>query len=183
MRAAERPAEALELVLLHAELVELEANAVLVEDPQHDRLAVDARDRDHADVDVAALDRQSDAAVLGHPALGDVEVAHDLDPRDDAGDHPLRHGRLVGQHAVDAHPDAQLAPGTPRSSGCGLEMDVRCAPLGRLGDDRVHELDDRRVLGRLAQIDDLDRSRVLLALVDGLLDRVLEAVHAGDQRR
>ena len=54
----------------------------------HDRLAVDARQRDDAEVDVAALDRQPDAAVLRQALLGDVEVGHDLDARDDAGDHP-----------------------------------------------------------------------------------------------
>ena len=40
-----------------------------------------------------------------------------------------------------------------------LEVDVGCAALGGLGDDRVHELDYRRVVGRLAQVDDLERRR------------------------
>ena len=37
----------------------------------------------------------------------------------------------------------------------GLEVDVGGALLDALGDDRVHELDDRRVVGGLAQVDDL----------------------------
>ena len=64
----------------------------------------------------------------------------------------------------------------------GLEVDVGGAALGRLGDDRVHELDHRRVVGGLAQVDDLHRSGAVVVLLDRLLDRVLEAVHARDQR-
>ena len=41
----------------------------------------------------------------------------------------------------------------------GLEVDVGGAALDRLGDDLVDELDDRRVVGRLAQVDDLGRAR------------------------
>ena len=72
--------------------------------------------------------------------------------------------------------------GRPAPSDAGLEVDVRRAALSGLGDDRVDELDDRRVVGRLAQVDDLQRPGALLVLVDRLLDRVLEAVHARDQR-
>ena len=72
----------------------------------------------------------------------------------DAGDHPPRHGRGVVQHAVDAeaHAHARLPSGSKWMSEAPL--------LDRLGDDRVDELDDRRVVGRLAQLDDLlDRRR------------------------
>ena len=100
----------------------------------------------------------------------------------DAGDHPLGHRRLVGQHAVDPHPHPHLASSAALIVGLGLEVDVGGSALRRLGDDRVHELDHRRVVGRLAQVDDLDRRRAVLALVDRLLDRVLEAVHPPDQR-
>ena len=61
-------------------------------------------------------------------------------------------------------------------------MDVGGAALGGLRDDRVDELDDRRVVGRLAQVDDFLDPRARLALLDRLGDRVLEAVHAHDQR-
>ena len=127
---------------------QLHHHGLLVEDAQHDRLAVDARQRDDADVDLATLDGQPDAAVLGQAPLGDVEVGHDLDARDDAADHAPGHGGRAGEHAVDAEAHAHLV-------ALGLEVDVRCALLDRLGDDRVHELDDRRVVGGLAQVDDL----------------------------
>ena len=70
----------------------------------------------------------------------------------------------------------------PGRVGLGLVVDVGGAALGRLRDDRVHELDDRRVVGGLAQVDDLLEGRARLALLDRLGDRVLEAVHAHDQR-
>ena len=70
-------------------------------------------------------------------------------------DHALRHGRRLVQHAVDAEAHAHLV-------AVGLEVDVRGAPLDGLGDDRVDELDDRRVVGRLAQVDDLAEPLVVL---------------------
>ena len=56
-----------------------------------------------AEVDEAALVADAEAAVLGDAALGDVELAHDLDAGEDgvvmlAGDGG--HGGL--EHAVDA---------------------------------------------------------------------------------
>ena len=61
-------------------------------------------------------------------------------------------------------------------------MDVRGAAFGGLRDDRVNELDDRRVVGGLAQVDDLLVGRARRVLLDRLGHRVLEAVHAHDQR-
>ena len=61
----------------------------------------------------------------------------------------------------------------------GLEVDVRRALLDALGDERVHELDDRRVLGGVAQVEDLG---ALVVLVDALLDDdVVEGVQALDE--
>ena len=45
----------------------------------------------------------------------------------------------------------------------------------------MHELDDRCVVGGLAQVDDLQRAGLVLPLLDGLLNRVLKAVHPRDQ--
>ena len=169
-------------MLLEAELVEFEADALLVEDAHDHALAVHARDRDHADVDVTAVNRHPDAPVLRDAALGDVEVGHDLDARDNARDHLLGHGGCFGEHAVDAHPHAHLAGRPAGRVGLGLVVDVRGAAFGGLRDDRVHELDDRRVVGRLAEVDNLLVRRARRVLLDRLGDGVLEAVHAHDQR-
>jgi hypothetical protein len=60
-------------------------------------------------------------------------------------------------------------------------VDVRGAAQHGVGDDRVDELYDRRLIGRLAQLDHLGRGLLLGVLVD-LLDRLLERREAGDQR-
>ena len=118
-----------------------------------------------------------DSTVLGKALLGDVQVAHDLDPRDDPGDHPLRDARRLVQHAVDPEAHAHVAL-------VGLEVDVGGALGDRLAEDAVDELDDGGVLGRLAQLDQLRLvdALLLLGLVDRLADRALKRVEAPDQR-
>jgi len=74
------------------------------EEAQADAFAADGGYRGNADVDGLAFHFEVDATILRHPALGDVEVRHDFDARDDAG---LKHfdfrrdGDFV-QDAVDA---------------------------------------------------------------------------------
>ena len=97
------------------------------------------------------VDRQP--AVLRDPALGDVDVGHDLQPADDAGLDRLRRAHDLVQHAVDAEPDPQVVLGR-------LEVDVGGAVLDRLGDEQVDELDDRRVLDDL-----LDLGEVVLLVL------------------
>src|SRR5207249_5956109 len=60
-------------------------HAVEVEQPQDDLLAVERRHRRHAKIERASLSHQTDAAVVGQAILGEVEVRHDLDARDDGG--------------------------------------------------------------------------------------------------
>src|SRR5262249_48951271 len=98
----------------------------------------------------------------------------DLHARDDAGGHAPGDGGYVFQNAVDAHAYAHLV-------AVGGEVHVRGAALDRLRDDLVYELDDRGVVGGLAQGDDL-RAR-LPDLLGGAFpsDHVLEAVHTRDE--
>ncbi len=86
----------------------------------------------------------------------------------DAGDHPLRHARRLVEHAVDAEADPHLVL-------AGLEVDVGGALGRRLAEDRVDELDHRRVVGGLAQLGDLAELGLLLVLVDRLGDRASRA--------
>ncbi len=95
-----------------------------------------------------ALDHERHAAVLRQPLLGDVEVGHDLHARDDAGHHSARDRRGLAEHAVHAEAHAHLA------AAVRLEVEVGGAVLHRLGDDRVDELDDRRVVRGLADVRD-----------------------------
>ena len=139
VRLAKAGLEPLARLAEQAEGVEAEHRLALVEDSHHDALAVHRGQGHDADVDRVALDLQADPAVLGDALLGDVEVAHDLHARDHAGDHPARDRGGLAEHAVDAEAHAHVA-------AVGLEVQVGCAGLHRLGDHRVHELDDRGVL-------------------------------------
>ena len=69
----------LQVVLAHAELVEVEADVAAVEHAHDDALAEHRRQHADAEVDRLVVDVQLDAAVLRHAPLGDVEVRHDLD--------------------------------------------------------------------------------------------------------
>ena len=84
-------------------------DAALVEDAEDRGLAAHHRQGRDADVDEAAVDGQADPSVLWRPALGDVEVGHDLEPRDQPGGHPLRDRRGVHDDPVDAKTDLQVA--------------------------------------------------------------------------
>jgi hypothetical protein len=123
MRAVDRVVEAVLLVAVHPERLEVLDDDALVEDAQHRALAVDEREGDDADVDAPALDVQCQAPVLGDAALGGVEVGHDLDPRDHRRCHPAAHLRV--EHPVDA----EQHPGVPLF---GVDVDVE-APAGRPG--------------------------------------------------
>ena len=134
-------------VVLEAEHIEVEGlelgvGRLLVEDTDHRVLAVHGRHDGDAEVDGAAREPDLEAAVLGDPLLGDVELRHDLDPADDGRVVALvdRLHRLV-EHAVDAVLDHDLAV-------LGLDVDVRRPALDGVEEDRVDQPDDRRLSRR-----------------------------------
>ena len=135
-----------------------------------------------ADVDVAALDRSPTRPSCGmrrsEMSRSLMILMREMTPETiRLGTRPPRRAR----RRRASGPGARGRPPAVRRPG--FEVDVRCAAFGGLGDDRVHELDHRRVLGRLAQVDDLQRASPLPRPPDRLLDRVLESVHPRDQRR
>ena len=75
---------------------------------------------------VRAAHGELDAAVLRQPPLGDVELRHDLDARDDRRGEPAGRRLDLVQHAVDAVADAQLVLER-------LDVDVRGARLDARG--------------------------------------------------
>ena len=96
---------------------------------------VEGRRRDaKVEVEVLQLD---DAPVLGKPSLRDVQVAHDLDPADDAEQDEPRQALMTSlEHPVDPETD-------PEPVGRRFDVDVR-RPLGHgPGEKAVHEADDR----------------------------------------
>jgi hypothetical protein len=130
---------------------------------QHDLLTEQHRQRRDAEVDDPVPHLELEAAVLRHAALGDVELAEDLDA---AGERRLElDGRLhhLEQRTVDAvaHPQLVLER---------LDVDVARAPSHRLGEDAVDELDDRRIV-------DLRLLCVVVVLVGEDLDVVVGSLH------
>ena len=123
---------------IERELGELLAHRLFVEHAEHRVFAVDGRHDRDAEIDQAALVADAETAVLRDAALGDIELAHHLDARNDGrvpvlGDR--RHG--VVQHAVDAVLDGDFLVAR-------LDVNVAGPPLQRVEDRGVHQLDDRR---------------------------------------
>ena len=140
---------------IEAELGEVELEGVLVEDAEHGLLAEDRGQDRHAEVDLARVVAELDAAVLGHAALGDVEVGHDLEPRDDRRLQALGRGEHLVQHAVDAEADAE-------DLLVGLPVDVGGALADRVDEHHVDELHDRRLVRGFLQLEDVDLARRLV---------------------
>jgi hypothetical protein len=154
--------ELLVVVLLEAEVLDADADAVRPQDTQHARLAVVRGQRADAEVDVVLVDAELDAAVLREALLGDVDAGHDLDAADQRGLHLDRDAVALDALAVDAVADADAVLHR-------LDVDVARPVAHGLGDHRLHELDDRRlrrVVGDVgADAVDVDR------LVDRAVDR------------
>ena len=90
-------------------------------------------------------DLDLDAAVLRQAALGDIQLGHQLQARDDGGLQLARRRFLVEEHAVDAVADAEFLLER-------LDVDVAGALLDGLRDHGVHQADDRRLARHVAQV-------------------------------
>src|SRR6185436_12150192 len=130
---------------IHAERAELEAARLLVEQTQYDALAVTRGNRRDAHVDRATRDAQRDAAVLRQTLLRDIQLRHDLDTRDHQRSDRAPGLEHFAQYAVDAeaHDQAVLER---------LDVNIGRVVLHRLGEDRVDQLDDRRLIVAFEQV-------------------------------
>ncbi len=145
MRPRDQVLQPLLRIGAHAQLGKIELAGLLVEQAQHHAFAAPGRNRRHAHVDRAAGHAQADAAILRQAPLGDVELGHDLDAADHRARDRLLRTEHFTQHAVDAetHHEAILV---------WLDVDVGRAFLDRLGEQRVDEADDRRIVVGFEQI-------------------------------
>src|SRR5581483_5682992 len=148
VRLVDEPVELAERVRREAERVQVHDDARAVEDTEDDALAVERRQRGDAEVDLLAHQAELDAAVLRQATLGDVELRHDLDARDDRRLEPARRALDVVQDPVDAVADLELVLER-------LDVDVRRALLDRAVDEQVHEADDRRLAREVAEVVDV----------------------------
>ena len=126
---------------VEGEVAELLAERFLVEDAKHGVFAVNRGHDGDAEVDEAAFVAHAEAAVLRDAALGDVQLAHDLDARKDRGVPVLRerlHGVL--QNAVNAvlHDHFGVAR---------FDVDVAGAPFKGGEDHGVDQAHDRAHAG------------------------------------
>ena len=159
MRLEQNVQEHLECVLLEAQPLEVERHAALVENPHHHRLAVHRRHGRDAKVDLLALRAQTDAAVLRQPALGDVEIGHDLHARDHRGSKLARRRFDLVQDAVDpvTHDQAVFER---------LDVDVGGPRLERVGNDERDQPDHRRFGRQVLQLLNVGVEGEVVALLD-----------------
>ena len=162
-------AEHVQVVLAHAQLVQVEADVAAVEHAHDDAFAEHGGQDADAEVDRLVVDVQFDAAVLGHAAFGDVQVGHDLDAAaDGGGDVRGRRHHLV-QHAVDAVAHLEFALER-------LEVDVRGLVLDGLQQHEVDQLADRVGIGGFFEAVDVDG----FAAVFEVFERVVVVEFAED---
>ncbi len=126
-----RPPVAVQCGRFEPELGRVEQALVLVQQSEHERLAVDRREAGRPYVDGMAAGDDRDATVLRPPPVRDVHPGHDLHPAQDVGSERRRRRGGVVEDPVDpeAHPEVPLG---------GLEVDVR----GPLVDGAPEELVD-----------------------------------------
>ena len=126
---------------------------IAIEDAHDDLFAVDRRQGRDAQVDHAHRRLDRDPAVLRPPALGDVELGHDLEARHQRLVQLVQDIDLVDQHAIDA-------VAHDHALGARLDVDIGSTEPDRLEDDRVGNPDRRRRLGVAQQF--LERSDVIV---------------------
>src|SRR5207249_6581489 len=110
-RAAYEVAEVFEDRRAHPQRRELEPQRSLIENAQHDLLAMNRRIRGRAEVEAALAERDRQAAVLRKPVFGDVHAGEHLQARADRRRDGWRNDADVLERPVDAKPHAKVLRG------------------------------------------------------------------------
>ena len=152
MRLRDQLLEAAERLALHAHGLQTELAATLVKQAQHRTLAVRAGQCADPHVDRTGADAQADPSVLRQALLRNIELGHYLQPR-----YQRRVQRTVGLHhfaqrPVDPEAHAAVA-------FVGFDVDIAGTVPRGLGQQRVEQANDRRIIGGLQQV--LDRRQLL----------------------
>ena len=156
MRLSDQLVELRQHLRAHAQILQVEPAGFLVEQAQHRAFAVAGGQGGDPHIDGLAADAQRDAAVLRQAFLGDVELCHDLDARDQRGMDRLLRLHHVAQTAVDAKAHHRVLFER-------FDMDIRCSFAQCLGQQRIDHADHRRIIGRFEQV--FDRRHVQHQLV------------------
>ena len=131
------------------QLVDAGRQIGLVQHAKHDFLPVNRGQNRNPKIIILAADLDAQASVLRQAALGDVQVAHDLEARRQCELHLLGRGGGVQQNPV--HAIAQAHCFFKR-----LQMDIAGAVFDGLHDHQVGQLDDRRLLAGGGQLVETD---------------------------
>src|SRR6266850_8203659 len=119
---------------VHPQSVELVSKGLLVENAQDRVLSEDGRHDGDTEVHLAALDPHLEAAILGNPAFGDVELGHDFHARHDL----LRHVRALRDTDLAQHPGDAVFDREPVARR--FEMNVACPGSQCVVERGVYEL-------------------------------------------
>ena len=109
------------------------------------------------------------AAILGQPALGDIQTRHDLHARNHRRVHLEGRAKLLEESSIDSIANPQLMIAR-------LDVNIAGALFHRIVNAVVHQLDHRRIAGGLLEIVDVQRLRLDEAelleihLVDDVVD-------------
>ena len=152
------------IVVVEAQVAQAEHEAGLVQQSHHHLFAENRGQNAHADIHQLVLGLDGQAAVLGQAALGDVELADDLDAAHNARMAGNGNAHGLHEHAVDAVTHTQRVL-------LGLDMDVRGALLDGLGEHLIHQTHHRAVRHIALHLN----ARVLVVGV-----RVRHELHLGD---
>ena len=167
-----------------AQVVEIAGGAV--QQAHDDALAVQRGQGGDAQIHFAAHHLDLDTPVLRQAALGDVELGHQLEARNDGGLQLARRRFLVEQHPI--HPEAHAEFLLER-----LDVNVARALFEGIRDHGVHQADDRRFAGHIAQVFQVGHGLLVFALaqqrvpfafsvvlLDGVQDFLLRGQHRLD---
>ena len=137
----------LQHIAVHAHRLQAQLALAFVQKAQHRALAMGAGQGADAHVHGAGADAQRNAPVLGQAALGDVQLSHDFQARDER-----RMQRPVGLHhftqiAIDPKAHHRMALE-------GFDMDIAGAVARRLREQGIEHADDGRVVRGFEQVFD-----------------------------
>ena len=128
------------LLGVEPDLFKIQQGLAIGQEAKHQALAKGDGHRRESDVVIPTRDLQPDAAVLGQALFSDIEVAHDLDARGDAGLKRARkrlHGLI--EHVVDPEAYADLLLER-------FDVDIAGSLLHGMLEQRVHQANDGRIV-------------------------------------
>ena len=159
--------------LVEANHLEVEHHDGTVEDTHHHAFAKHCRQHGDPQVDRVPADRQTDAAVLGEPPLGDVEIRHHLHARGDGESQMPRWGNHLVQDPVTPNPNLELVLER-------LKMQVARVILDGQQEDHVEKLADRRAIGQRFHAGQVQRALPTLQRL-GRFGQLHVGLHVGDE--